>query len=178
MIKPASPLLREIIKLSLLFLMGGMIYFAIEVAFKGDSHWSMFIVGGMAFLLIGGINNYFDYDMPLVWQMLCSAVIITFLELASGLIVNVWLDLNVWDYSSIPLNFMGQICPRFFLIWYFLSLPGIFLDDFFRYRMFGEEKPRYVLLRRRERSYVPRAAMLFALQKQEADAEQTVKERA
>lgn len=149
MIKPASPLLREVIKLSLLFLMGGMIYFAIEIAFKGDSHVSMFIVGGMAFLLIGGINNYFDQDMPLAQQMLCSAVIITFLELASGLIVNVWLGLNVWDYSNIPLNFMGQICPRFFLIWYFLSLAGILLDDFFRLRMFGEKKQRYVLLRRR-----------------------------
>ena len=152
MTKPASPLLREMIKLTMLFLMGGMIYFAIEIAFKGDSHVSMFIVGGLAFLLIGGINNYFDHGMPLVWQMLCSAVIITFLELISGLIVNVWLDLSVWDYSNIPLNFMGQICPRFFLIWYFLSLAGIFLDDFFRYRMFGEKKPRYVLLRRRKRS--------------------------
>ena len=152
MTKPASPLLREIIKLSLLFLMGGMIYFAIEIAFKGDSHVSMFIVGGMAFLLIGGINNYFDRDMPLAWQMLCSAVIITFLELISGLIVNVWLELGVWDYSNIPLNFMGQICPRFFLIWYFLSLAGIYLDDFFRYRMFGEKKPRYALLHRRKRS--------------------------
>ena len=150
MTRPSSPLLREMIKLFLLFLMGGMIYFAIEVAFKGDSHWSMFIVGGMAFLFIGGINNYFDYDMPLVQQMLCSAIIITFLELVSGLIVNVWLGMEVWDYSNIPLNFMGQICPRFFLIWYFLSLAGIFLDDFFRYRMFGEKRPRYVLLRRRE----------------------------
>ena len=151
MIKPASPLLREIIKLWLLFLMGGMIYFAIEIAFKGDSHWSMFIVGGMAFLLIGGINNYFDHGMPLVQQMLCSAVIITFLELVSGLIVNVWLELGVWDYSNIPLNFMGQICFRFFLIWYFLSLAGIFLDDFFRCRMFGEKKPHYVLIRRSDK---------------------------
>lgn len=149
MVRPASPLLREIIKLSLLFLMGGMIYFAIEVAFKGDSHVSMFIVGGLAFLLIGGINNYFDRNMPLAMQMLFSAVIITFLELISGLIVNVWLELGVWDYSNIPLNFMGQICPRFFLIWYFLSLAGIVLDDLFRYRMFGEKMPRYVLLRRK-----------------------------
>ena len=152
MVRPASPLLREIIKLSLLFLMGGMIYFAIEVAFKGDSHVSMFIVGGMAFLLIGGINNYFDRNMPLAMQMLFSAVIITFLELVSGLIVNVWLELGVWDYSNIPLNFMGQICPRFFLIWYFLSLAGIVLDDLFRYRMFGEKMPHYVLLRRREKN--------------------------
>ena len=178
MTKPSSPLLREMIKLFLLFLMGGTIYFAIEVAFKGDSHWSMFIVGGMAFLLIGGINNYFDYDMPLTQQMLCSAIIITFLELVSGLIVNVWLGLNVWDYSNIPLNFMGQICLRFFLIWYFLSLAGILLDDFFRYRMFGEDKPNYVLFRRKEKRYVPRASLLFALHKDDEDEEQPLKEQA
>lgn len=149
MTKPKSPVLKEIIKLMLLFLMGGMIYFAIEVAYKGDSHWSMFVTGGAAFLLIGGINCYFDRNMPLVLQMLCSAAIITLLEFISGVIVNIWLNLKVWDYSGIPLNFMGQICPRFFAIWFFVSLAGIFLDDFFRYRMFGEEMPEYSLFKRK-----------------------------
>ena len=149
MTRPSSPLLKEFIKLTLLFLMGGMIYFAIEVAYKGDSHFSMFITGGAAFLLIGGINCYFDRNMPLVFQMLCSAVIITLLEFISGVIVNLWLHLNVWDYSGIPLNIMGQICPRFFFIWFFISLAGIFLDDFFRYRMFGEKMPEYALFKRK-----------------------------
>lgn len=151
MTKPNSPVFREIIKIVLLFLMGGMIYFAIEVAYKGDSHYSMFITGGAAFLLIGGINCYFDRNMPLVQQMLFSAVIITLLEFISGVIVNIWLHLNVWDYSGIPLNFMGQICPRFFAIWFFISLIGIFLDDFFRYRMFGEKMPKYAVFKRKEK---------------------------
>ena len=151
MTKPNSPILKEFIKLLLLFLMGGMIYFAIEVAYKGDSHFSMFITGGAAFLLIGGINSYFDRNMPLVLQMLCSAVIITLLEFISGVIVNIWLRLNVWDYSSIPMNFMGQICVRFFAIWFFVSLAGIFLDDFFRYRMFGEEMPKYAVFKRKNK---------------------------
>lgn len=149
MTKPNSPLLRELIKLTLLFLMGGMIYFAIELAYKGDSHYSMFITGGAAFLLMGGINSYFDRNMPLIKQMLFSAVIITLLEFISGVIVNIWLHLNVWDYSHIPLNLMGQICPRFFFIWFALSLVGIILDDFFRYRMFGEEMPKYVMIKRK-----------------------------
>ena len=126
-----------------------MIYFSIELAYKGDSHFSMFITGGAAFLLIGGINSYFDRNMPLIKQMLFSAVIITLLEFISGVIVNIWLDLNVWDYSHIPFNLMGQICPRFFFIWFVISLPGIVLDDFFRYRMFGEEMPKYVILRKK-----------------------------
>lgn len=149
MTKPNSPLLRELIKLTLLFLMGGMIYFAIELAYKGDSHCSMFITGGAAFLLMGSINSYFDRNMPLIKQMLLSAVIITLLEFICGVIVNVWLNLNVWDYSHIPLNLMGQICPRFFFIWFALSLVGIILDDFFRYRMFGEEMPKYVMIKRK-----------------------------
>lgn len=149
MTKPNSPLLREIIKLLLLFLMGGMIYFIIEIAYKGDSHYSMFITGGLCFLLIGGINSYFDRGMPLILQMLYSAVFVTLLEFISGVIVNIGFNLNVWDYSHIPFNFMGQICPRFFVIWFGLSLIGIFLDDFFRCRMFGEEMPKYVILRRK-----------------------------
>lgn len=148
--KPNSPVLRELIKLTLLFLMGGMIYFAIELAYKGDSHFSMFITGGAAFLLMGGINSYFDRNMPLIKQMLFGAVIITLLEFISGVIVNIGLNLNVWDYSHIPFNIMGQICPRFFFIWFILSLVGIILDDFFRYRMFGEKMPRYGVIRRKE----------------------------
>lgn len=149
MTKPNSPALREAVKLILLFLMGGMIYFAIELAYKGDSHCSMFITGGFCFLLIGGINSYFDRNMPLIRQMFFSAVIITLLEFISGVIVNIGLHLNVWDYSRIPFNFMGQICPRFFCIWFFLSLVGIFLDDFFRERMFGEERVSYTVFRRK-----------------------------
>lgn len=150
MTRPNSPVLRELIKLTLLFFMGGMIYFAIELAYKGDSHFSMFITGGAAFLLLGGINSYFDRNMPLIKQMLFSAVIITLLEFISGVIVNIGFDLNVWDYSHIPFNLMGQICPRFFFIWFMLSLVGIILDDFFRYRMFGEKMPRYGVIRRKE----------------------------
>lgn len=149
MIKPDSPLLREIIKLTLLFLMGGMLYFIIELAYKGDSHYSMFLTGGAAFLLMGGINSYFDRNMPLVQQMLFSAVIITLLEFICGVIVNIGLHLNVWDYSHIPFNIMGQICPRFFFIWFALSLVGIILDDFFRYRMFGEAMPKYAIIKRK-----------------------------
>lgn len=137
----------EAFKLFLLFLMGGMLYYAIEIAYKGDSHVSMFIVGGISFIIIGGLNNYFDYNMPLIKQMLISSVVITALEFFCGCIVNIWLGLNVWDYSALPFNLLGQICLPFMFIWFFLSLAGIFLDDFFRWQMFGEEKPHYVIFR-------------------------------
>lgn len=132
-------------KLLLLFCYGGCLYTVVEILFKGDSHWTMFILGGICFLLVGGINEVFDH-MPLILQMCISAVIITLLEFVCGCIVNLGLGMNVWNYEKLPLNIMGQICPVFTIAWFFLSLVGIFADDFLRYKMFGEQIPQYRIL--------------------------------
>ncbi|MCL1823251.1 MAG: putative ABC transporter permease [Oscillospiraceae bacterium] len=127
-------------KFPILFLTGGFIYGAIEVIAKGgDTHLSMFIVGGLCFLIIGALNK----KIPLLLRMLTGAVIITALEFISGLIVNIWLGLRVWDYSHLPLNIMGQICLLFTLFWFLLSLPGIWLGGWLKWRLFGEKKPVY-----------------------------------
>ena len=75
--------------------------------------------------------------------MLIGSCIATVIEFISGLIINVWLGLDVWDYSNLPLNVMGQICLPFSIIWFFMSLLCIVLDDYLRYWFFGEEKPHY-----------------------------------
>nr|DAH99108.1 MAG TPA: Putative ABC-transporter type IV [Caudoviricetes sp.] len=103
----------------------------------------MFLVGGLSFWLIGCINEYIEWDM-LIWkQMAIGALIITCLEFITGFIVNIILGWHVWDYSNMPLNILGQICLPFCAIWYFLSLIGIVLDDYIRYWLFKEEKPKY-----------------------------------
>lgn len=132
-------ILKEII----LFLIGGSIYIGIEIAYRGRSHYSMFIVGGLCFIFIGLINYFFTWEMPLISQMFISTFIILSLELVSGLIVNVGLGLDVWDYSDQPYNLWGQICLLFGVIWFFFSVVPIVLDDYLRYKLFGEEKPRY-----------------------------------
>lgn len=164
--------LKEAFKLFLLFLIGGLVYSAIEIAYKGDSHYSMFLVGGLCFILLGGINNYLNYDMPVIYQMLASSFIITTLEFISGCIVNLWLKLGVWDYSRLPMNFLGQVCLLFMIIWFFLSLPGIMLDDFIRWKMFGEEKPHYIFFpapRRRKSKAVPENIQIAAIVPAEAE---------
>lgn len=88
--------------------------------------------------------------MPLVLQQLIAASGITVTEFISGLILNVWLGMNMWDYSNMPGNILGQICPQFTLLWFFLSAFGIFLDDLIRWLLFGEEKPHYHLFRKRK----------------------------
>ena len=105
----------------------------------------MVLVGGMAFYLIGCINEHIKWDMPLYRQMAIGTAIITVLEFMAGIIVNIILGWDVWDYSNVPLNILGQICLPFCIIWFFLSLPAIIADDYLRYYLFGEEKPHYKL---------------------------------
>ena len=129
----------------LLFLLGGFSYCIIEILSRGYSHISMLIAGGLCFVLIGNLNRK-RKDMSLVSQMFLSTFIITGIELVTGLIVNVWLELEVWDYSDLPYNFMGQICLLYTNVWFFLSVLGILLDDYTRYFLMGEEKPHYKIL--------------------------------
>ena len=82
---------------------------------------------------------------PFLWasKMVLSSVIITVLELITGFIVNIWLKMDIWDYSHLPYNFKGQICLLYSVFWFLISSVAIVLDDFLRYKLFNEEKPRY-----------------------------------
>ena len=104
---------------------------------------SMFILGGICFVVIGLINEVFPWDFGLLWQSLIGSVIITACEFITGVIVNIWLGLGVWDYSTLPFNILGQICLPFSLLWIIISCLAIILDDYLRYWIFNEEKPHY-----------------------------------
>ena len=54
-------------------------------------------------------------------KCLVGMLIITGVELLFGLIFNIILKEHVWDYSGVPLNFLGQVCVPFSLIWFALS---------------------------------------------------------
>lgn len=144
--KPAKKkvdMVQLLYKYFLFFLLGGSIYYCIEIAFRGHSHPSMFVLGGLCYILIGCINEYFPWNMPIEIQAILGGVIITILEFITGYIVNIKLGLGVWDYSNLKYNFMGQICLPFSFIWMGISVIAILLDDHVRYKTFGEEKPRY-----------------------------------
>ena len=133
-------------KYFILGIIGGAVYVLLEMLWRGYSHWTMFLLGAVCFILIGLVNEVFEWDTPLILQMFCGCAIITALEFVTGCIVNLWLGWDVWDYSRYKFNVLGQISLRSSVGWYFLSLVGIFLDDWLRYRLFGEEKPRYKIL--------------------------------
>ena len=133
----------KIKKYEFLFFVGATIYVIIENLYRGYSHWTMFLLGGICFITLGLINEVIPWDMPLLLQMFIGGIIITVLELITGCVVNIWLGWNVWDYSELPFNLWGQISLFSSIVWIGLSLVGIVLDDFIRWKFFGEEKPHY-----------------------------------
>lgn len=124
-----------------------MSYYFIEILWNGTSHISMFIPGGLSFVFIGLISEYYSKSKKSILKVLViSCLLITVIELIFGIIYNKALNLDIWDYSGIRFNFMGQICLKYSIYWFFLSLPAILLYDYVRYWLFGEEKPKYKLI--------------------------------
>ena len=44
-------------------MIGGFSYVIIELIWRAYSHISMFFVGGICFVIIGGINEFYTYEM-------------------------------------------------------------------------------------------------------------------
>lgn len=130
-------------KYVILFLIGGCLYFFIEIMWRGYSHFSMIILGGTCFVTIGLINKILPWSMYMELQILIGLLFVLVGEFITGCIVNILLKWNVWDYSDMPFNLMGQICLPFALLWIPLVALAIILDDYIRYIFFNEEKPRY-----------------------------------
>lgn len=108
------------------FSLGGAIYCIIEILFRGFTHWSMGIAGGLALLGIYKGNRKFKH-MNIFKKCFLGALYITGIEFVIGIIVNKIFKMNVWDYSAKPFNIMGQICPIFTLVWFFLCFPACFI---------------------------------------------------
>lgn len=109
-------------KAAVIFLSGGALYTLTELLWRGHSHWSMGICGGLAFMLMYGINSL---AIPRRRKWTLSAAGICTLEFYAGWLLNLRLGLSVWDYSALPGDLLGQICPLYALFWFLLSIPGM-----------------------------------------------------
>ncbi len=126
-----------------LALAGGALYVLVELIWRGRSHISMFLDGGVCFVLIGLLNELAP-EAPITVQAMLGACIITASELAVGLAVN--RGYTVWDYRRLRPNFLGQICLCYFTLWIPLSCFAIFADDALRQLLFGKPWPAYIWL--------------------------------
>ncbi len=125
----------KIWKSTVLGYIGGMGYVGLELLWRGWSHGSMFLVGGICFLLIGAIDTLAP-GLPLLMQSVLGACLVTGVELVSGLILNIVLGLRVWDYSGLPYNFMGQVCISYFFLWIWVSLGAALFKRFLSSKLF------------------------------------------
>ena len=135
---------RQIAKYAFLVWFGGSTYVTLEVFWRARSHWTMFVLAAVVFIMIGLLNEIWA-KWNLLVQTLVGTGIATVLEFITGLVVNVILRWDVWDYSNLPGNIMGQICPQFMILWALIVVVAIILDDVIRWKFFDEEKPHYTI---------------------------------
>ncbi|MDO4564557.1 MAG: hypothetical protein Q4C04_02945 [Clostridia bacterium] len=113
----------------LIFALGALIYVALELIWRGRSHWTMALAGGVCALLLFGLYRRF-FELPLPVLCLMGGLVITAVEFITGFIVNLTMDWKVWDYSNQSGNLYGQVCPAYSLMWVLLSAPAYLLLDF------------------------------------------------
>ncbi|MBQ8349720.1 MAG: hypothetical protein IJY19_08785 [Ruminococcus sp.] len=114
------------------FLMGYFIYSLIEIINRGYTHWTMALTGGFVLAILYAVNS--RRTMTLIKSCFIGAVIITSIEFTVGVFDNIIMRWNVWDYSDMPFNILGQICPHFSLYWFLLCIPSYYLCMFIRKR--------------------------------------------
>lgn len=132
-----------------LFLSCGFIYCMIEILFRGWSHLSMFILTGfLGIFCVDSINNTLSFDCDYIVQILISTILCTIGEGISGIILNVWLQLNVWDYSKMTFGtfFFGQCNVLFCFAWMLIISIIIFYCDAYNYYILKIEPCPYYII--------------------------------
>lgn len=147
--------MKAFLKNFMIFCVGFTLYQCIEGIWKtigpgmgGVECFCMGLLGGFSILLVGGINKVFKWETPIWLQSIIGGLVILVMEFVAGLLINKWLcpllgRPIVWDYSDVPGNILGQICPQFFIAWIILAGVCILVDDYLRWKIYDEEKPHY-----------------------------------
>lgn len=111
-----------------LFSFGAIGYGLIEILWRGRTHWSMMLAGGISFLGLSKISERLKKSC-LFAKAIAGCVFITTIEYIFGILFNIILKRKVWDYSKMPLNVNGQICALYSFFWLILSFLFIPLSD-------------------------------------------------
>ena len=91
-----------------LFFLGGGAYAALELAWRGTTHWTMFAAGGACLCLL---QKLAAAPLPLAGAAALGAAGVT----------------EVWDYTAEWGNVAGLICPRYSFYWFLLCGWVIFV---------------------------------------------------
>ena len=133
----------------LLWTWGGTMYFLLEVLYKtirGEPErisWTMLVLAVILCVAVERAGAELPWECPLWAQAVSCAALVTVVEFFAGLLLNVRLGLGIWDYSHLPGNILGQVCPQFFAVWWGLCAIFIPAFDWMRWSIEGGERPYY-----------------------------------
>lgn len=132
--------MKKVSEYIFLWALGGSIYYLLEIGLRGFSHWSMFILGGLALCFCTFQGEAMQWSEPLWIQVIRGITFVTSLEFMTGIIVNKYLKIGVWDYSDQPFNLWGQICVPFMILFSGLLVIAIWLGEMISQKLFDNGK--------------------------------------
>ncbi|WP_461810145.1 putative ABC transporter permease [Faecalimonas sp.] len=138
--------MKKISEYLFMWALGGTLYYTFEVFFRGFSHWTMFVLGGICVVFCVWQGMTVKWKDPLWIQILRCTIFVVSSEFITGIIVNKWFKWYVWDYTDQPFQLFGQICVPFAIIFSGLCALSIIGGGFFLYWFYGEEKPDFHVL--------------------------------
>ena len=110
-----------------LFSFGYGAYSLIELAYRKYTHFTMGIAGGVCFTTLYHVFRRLK-SATVLKKCLIGSGIITAVEFVFGCVLNLFLRLNIWDYSTLPFNLLGQICLLYSFLWALLCIPICYLS--------------------------------------------------
>ncbi len=136
-----------------IFLTGSFAYPVLELIWRGQTHSSMALAGGICLCLINHICCDVLEDNNMVSRCMAGSGVITGVELVLGLLLNRLLGFDIWDYSNVPLNLLGQVCLPYSFLWMGLSLPAMAFCELFRESSLEEHAKRNLRLDERTKKH-------------------------
>ena len=115
-------MLQKIRDYSVICLIGSVGYSLLDILWRGFTHWTMAATGGLCLTLLYRLDQKHSRE-GLFLRCLKGATLITAVEFLVGCLVNRLLKWQVWDYSNSFGNLLGQVCPLYSLLWFFLCIP-------------------------------------------------------
>lgn len=114
--------LRRLRDYSAVWLVGSAGYNLLEILWRGFTHWTMAVTGGLCFFLLYRLNLRRPRE-GVLRKCLRGTFAVTAVEFLVGCVVNRLLKWQVWDYSGRFGNLLGQVCPLYTGLWFLLCIP-------------------------------------------------------
>ncbi|MBC8535887.1 putative ABC transporter permease [Feifania hominis] len=122
------------------FGLGAVVYSLMEIGWRGFTHWTMTLTGGLCTLLMYRFNVAFR-KIKMWKKCLAGCAIVTSIEFTVGVLVNRLAHWHVWDYSRERGNLMGQVCVKYSFFWFLLAGPMVVITNILRKKVF-HSRPR------------------------------------